>query len=111
MAYLPGGDPNGSTGLVPMTADPIAAMGMLRALPTKANRVTWFLEGMLQHHGGALMMAQDALRKSRNPTILRLARSIISTQRQEIVRLRQMLQHDGLSKPETFHYGGLFAFP
>ena len=111
VAYLPGGDPNGSPGLVPMTADQIASMRMLTTLPTKANRVTWFLEGMLQHHGGALMMAQDALRKSRNPTILRLARSIISTQRQEIVRLRQMLQHDGLSKPEYFQYDGLFAFP
>ena len=111
VAYRAGGDPHSITGLQPMTAEQIAAMRMLNGLPTKANRVTWFLEGMLQHHGGALIMAHDALRKSRNPTIVRLARSIISAQRQEILRLRQMLQHDGLRKPEYFLYDGLFSFP
>ena len=111
VAYRPGGDPNSITGLQPMTAEQIAAMRMLNGLPTKANRVTWFLEGMLQHHGGALIMAHDALRKSRNPTILRLARSIITAQRQEIVRLRQMLQHNGLTKSEYSQYDGLFSFP
>jgi uncharacterized protein (DUF305 family) len=111
VAYRPGADPNSIAGLQPMTAEQIASMRMLNGLPTKANRVTWFLEGMLHHHGGALTMAHDALRKSHNPTILRLARSIISAQRQEIVRLRQMLQHDGLTKPEYFRYDGLFSFP
>jgi len=111
VAYRPGADPNSIAGLQPMTAEQIASMRMLNGLPTKANRVTWFLEGMLHHHGGALAMAHDALRKSRNPTIVRLARSIISAQRHEIVRLRQMLQHDGLNKPEYFHYDGLFSFP
>ena len=111
VAYLPGGDPNSIAGLQPMTAEQIASMRMLNSLPTKANRVTWFLEGMLHHHGGALTMAHDALRKSRNPTIVRLARSIITAQRQEIVRLRQMLQHDGLTKPEYFQYDRLFPFP
>jgi hypothetical protein len=42
---------------------------------------------------------------------VRLARSIISAQRHEIVRLRQMLQHDGLNKPEYHHYDELFSFP
>jgi len=111
VAYRPGADPNSIAGLQPMTAEQIASMRMLNGLPTKANRVTWFLEGMLHHHGGALAMAHDALRKSRNPTFVRLARSIISAQRHEIVRLRQMLQHDGLKKPEYFHYDGLFSFP
>jgi uncharacterized protein (DUF305 family) len=111
VAYRPGGDPNSIAGLQPMTAAQMASMRMLNTLPTKANRVTWFLEGMLQHHGGALVMAHDALRKSRNPTILRLARSIISAQRHEILRLRQMLQHDGLTKPEYFYYDRLFSFP
>jgi uncharacterized protein (DUF305 family) len=91
-----------------MSPDQIAGMRMIESLPSKSNRVTWFLEGMLQHHGGALIMARDALAKSTNPTILRLARNIILAQRQEIIRIRQLLQHDGLNKPEYFSYDALF---
>jgi hypothetical protein len=53
----------------------------------------------------------DALCKSRNPTILQLVRSMILAQRHEILRLRQMLPHDGLTKPEYFFYGCLLSFP
>ena len=60
-----------------MTDAQIAAMRMLERTPNRDNRVTWFLEGMLQHHGGVLLMAQDALAKSRNPDIRRLAAAII----------------------------------
>jgi uncharacterized protein (DUF305 family) len=108
VAYLPGGDPNSIAALIRMSPDQIAGMRMMDSLPTQSNRVTWFLEGMLKHHGGALIMARDALAKSTNPTILRLARNIILAQRQEIIRIRQLLQHDGLSKPEYFSYDALF---
>ena len=108
VAYLPGGDPNSIAALIRMSPDQIDGMRMMDSLPTQSNRVTWFLEGMLQHHGGALIMARDALAKSTNPTILRLARNIIFAQRQEIIRIRQLLQHDGLNKPEYFSYDALF---
>ena len=108
VAYLPGGDPNSIGALIRMSLDEIAGMRMMDSLPTQSNRVTWFLEGMLQHHGGALIMARDALAKSTNPTILRLARNIILAQRQEIIRIRQLLQRDGLNKPEYFNYDALF---
>ncbi len=81
----------------------------MESIPTKSNRVTWFLEGMLQHHGGALVMAHDALSKSTNPTILRLARNIIIAQRREIVQIRNMLQRDSLNKPEYEQYDVLFS--
>jgi uncharacterized protein (DUF305 family) len=84
-------------------------MQMMDSSPTRDNRVTWFLEGMLQHHGGALIMAHDALNKSGNPTIRRLARAIIITQRKEIIQIRKMLQHDGLNKSEYYQYDRLFA--
>ena len=108
VAYLPGGDPNSIEALTRMSPDQIAGMRMMQSLPSKNNRVTWFLEGMLRHHGGALTMARDALAKSTNPTILRLARNIILAQRQEIIRIRQLLQHDGLNKPQYFNYDALF---
>lgn len=109
VSYRPGGDPNSLAGVTRMTADQIAGMQMMESSPTKSNRVIWFLEGMLQHHGGALVMAHDALRKSTNPTILRLARNIIIAQRREIVQVRNMLQHDGLNKSEYNQYDVLFS--
>ena len=109
VALKPGGDPNGLAGLERMSPAQIAAMRMTGSTPTRANRVTWFLEGMLAHHGGALEMAHDALRNSTNTTIRRLARQIIVAQRREILELRGMLRRDGLNKPEYYRYDALFS--
>jgi uncharacterized protein (DUF305 family) len=70
--------------------------------------VTWFLEGMLHHHGAALMMAHDALMKSTNPTILRISQDIINAQGEEILQIRSWLQFDGFNKPEYYQYDSLF---
>jgi uncharacterized protein (DUF305 family) len=53
-------------------------------------------------------MAYDALKKSNNTTVKRMARSIIIAQRREIMQLRGMLQHDGLNKPEYYKFDNLF---
>jgi len=105
-----GGNPDAIADLIRMDRAQIEAMQMVDSPPTKSNRVTWFLEGMLAHHGGALVMAHDALNKSVNPTIRRLARQIIVAQRHEIIELRRMLNHDGFDKPEYFQYDPLFTF-
>ena len=55
-------------------------------------------------------MAHDALNKSSNPTVSRLARQIIVAQRSEIIGLRRMLRQEGLSKPEYSQYDALFSF-
>jgi uncharacterized protein (DUF305 family) len=109
VALRAGGDPNAMADLIRMSPAQIQAMQMMASTPTRENRVTWFLEGMLQHHGGALIMAHDALNKSSNPTIRRLARDIIVAQRREIIQLRKMLQHDGINKPEYYVYDKLFS--
>jgi len=109
VALRPGGDPDAMADLIRMGPAQIQAMQMMASAPTRENRVTWFLEGMLQHHGGALVMAHDALRTSTNPTIRRLARDIIVAQRREIIQLRKMLQHDGLNKPDYYRYDKLFT--
>jgi uncharacterized protein (DUF305 family) len=97
-------------GLEGMSPSQIEAMQMMGTTPTKDNRVVWFLEGMIAHHGGALQMAHDALAKSTNPTVRRLARTIIVAQRTEIIELRRMLLRDGLRKPEYSQYDALFRF-
>ena len=111
VALRAGGDPDAMHDLVAMSSAQIQAMRMSGSTPTRDKRVTWFLEGMLQHHGGALVMAHDALNKSSQPTIRRLAREIIVAQRKEIIQIRKMLQHDGLNKPEYHRYDPLFALP
>jgi len=109
VALAPGGDPNSLAGLTRMSQAQIDAMRMMGDPPTPDNRVVWFLEGMLHHHGGALIMAHDALAKSANPTIRRFARQVIVAQRAEIVELRRMLAAEGLRRPAYHQYDNLFA--
>ena len=110
VALKPGGDPNSMAGLERMSTGQIQAMQMMGSNPTKDNRVVWFLEAMIAHHGGALEMAHDALTKSTNPTVRRLAREIIVAQRGDIIQLRRMLRLEGLSKPEYSKFDALFRF-
>ena len=109
VALKAGGDADAMGGLERMGADQIEAMQMMGSLPSKDTRVQWFLEGMIAHHGGALEMAHDALNKSSHPTVRRLAREIILSQRQEILALRRMLRRDGLNKPDYYRYDALFS--
>ncbi len=108
VALATGGDPNSLAGLTRMSQAQIDGMRMMAKAPTKENRVVWFLEGMLEHHAGALMMAHDALAKSTNTTIRRFARDVIVAQRAEIIEMRRMLAVEGLRKPEYFKYDALF---
>ena len=110
VALKSGGNPNSMAGLERMSAAQIQGMQMAGSTPTRDTRVTWFLEGMVAHHGGALVMAHDALSKSSNTTVRRLARDIIVAQRREILELRRMLKHDGLDKPAYYQFDALFAF-
>jgi uncharacterized protein (DUF305 family) len=108
VALAPGGDPDSLSGLTRMSQAQIDGMRMMGDGPTRENRVVWFLEGMLEHHGGALMMAHDALAKSSNSTILRFAREVILAQRVEIIELRRMLAVEGLRKPDYHKFDALF---
>lgn len=109
VALAPGGDPDSLAGLARMSPEEIMGMRMMGTPPTRENRVVWFLEGMLHHHGAALKMAHDARRKSTNVTIQRFGRDVIVAQRAEILQLRSMLRREGLVKPEYFAYDPYFA--
>ncbi|MEB3264461.1 MAG: DUF305 domain-containing protein [Synechococcus sp.] len=109
VALGPGGNPDALGDLVRMSTEQQQAMQMMTSTPTRNDRVVWFLESMIQHHGGALQMAHDALQKSTNPTVRRLSRQIIVAQRREIIQIRKMLQSQGLNKPEYHQFDSLFA--
>jgi hypothetical protein len=82
---------------------------MVATSPRQGQQVTWFLEGMLQHHGAALIMAHDCLKKSSNFTLQRLARTIILAQRSEILEIRRMLRSGGLNSPAYYRYDAYFS--
>lgn len=51
-----------------------------------------FLNGMIPHHEGALVMAQDALEKSVRPELQELAQEVIKAQATEINQMKQWRQ-------------------
>ena len=50
-----------------------------------------WLTSMIDHHRGAIAMAQDEVAHGRNADVIYLARSIIATQQPEIDQMKQML--------------------
>lgn len=50
-----------------------------------------FLEQMIEHHEGAIEMAEDELDDGANPDVLALAERIIASQAEEITMMRELL--------------------
>ncbi len=48
-----------------------------------------FLDAMIPHHEGALVMAKDAIAKSKRPEIQKLSEEILSSQKAEIDQMKQ----------------------
>lgn len=48
-----------------------------------------FVDAMIPHHEGAVVMANDVLQKSNRPEVLQLARNIITSQQAEIEQMQQ----------------------
>jgi uncharacterized protein (DUF305 family) len=48
-----------------------------------------FIDAMIPHHQGAVVMAQEALQKSNRPEIKQLAEEIIAAQEQEIAQMQE----------------------
>lgn len=53
-----------------------------------------FAAFMIEHHEGAVAMAQDVLTSGQDPAVSQLAREIIATQEKEILQLRALLNPD-----------------
>jgi len=52
---------------------------------------TLFLTQMIQHHEGAITMAQSEIAKGRNADVLALAKAIVEAQQAEIALMKEML--------------------
>ncbi len=85
-----------------MDADDMGAMGGMGGMLTDeeldeleaadgSTGTTLFLEGMIEHHEGAIDMAEQHQENGENAEALALSASIIETQTAEIERMREML--------------------
>lgn len=87
-------------GLVVAASDPPSLQPQVQGLPPVTPPWTWrgpmgwrgadqrFIVMMIPHHEGAIAMARLALSRARHPEIRDLAQQIITSQSQEIARLR-----------------------
>ncbi|NJK55980.1 MAG: DUF305 domain-containing protein [Pleurocapsa sp. SU_5_0] len=48
-----------------------------------------FIDAMIPHHEGALVMAKDALGKTKRPDVKKLSQDILNSQQQEIEQMKQ----------------------
>jgi uncharacterized protein (DUF305 family) len=57
--------------------------------PADASLDLRFIDAMIPHHEGAVVMAKEILQKSKRPQIQKLAKDIIQAQNQEIAQMKQ----------------------
>ena len=84
-----GHDPAGHGATMPGMVDQ-ATMDKLQSL-TGADFDWLWLTSMIDHHRGAIAMAQDEIAHGKNPDVIYLARSIIAAQQAEIDQMKKML--------------------
>jgi uncharacterized protein (DUF305 family) len=73
-----------------MTQDQVKSMMMSMDLgKADAEFDLRFINAMIPHHEGAVVMAQDVLQKSKRPEIQQLAKDIITSQEAEIAQMKQ----------------------
>lgn len=75
--------------MMPMTAEQMSAMRMDMDLgAADATFDLRFIDAMIPHHEGAIVMAKDLLAKSKRPEMKKLAQDILSSQQAEIDQMK-----------------------
>ncbi len=57
--------------------------------PADENYDLRFIDAMIPHHEGAIIMAEDLMQKTKRPELQKMAQDIIRTQTQEIIQMKQ----------------------
>lgn len=81
---------------------PMAKMMRDMDQPTTGDADADFIRGMIPHHEGAIAMADDVLKKGKDPEVQMLAQDIIRAQQDEIKWMRDWLRTRGI--PEKGPY-------
>jgi uncharacterized protein (DUF305 family) len=69
--------------------------------PADADYDLRFIDAMIPHHEGALVMAQDLAQKTKRPELQKLAKDVISAQTKEIAQMKQWRQDWYPKAPST----------
>ncbi len=56
--------------------------------PADANYDLRFIDSMIPHHQGALVMAEEVLQKSKRPELIKLAKGMLADQKKEIAQMK-----------------------
>jgi uncharacterized protein (DUF305 family) len=74
--------------------------------PADANYDLRFIDGMIPHHEGAVIMAQDLAEKTQRPELQTLAKNIIYAQEKEIEQMKQWRKQwypNAMTTPMAWH--------
>ncbi len=81
---------SGTKGMMPMSQEQMGGMMMNMNLGAADDQFDLrFINAMIPHHESAIVMANDALQKSKRPEIQKLAKAIVSSQQAEINQMKQ----------------------
>lgn len=81
---------SGTKSMMPMSPDQMN--GMMKNMDLGAADEQFdlrFINAMIPHHESAIVMANDALQKSKRPEVQKLAKAIVSSQQAEINQMQQ----------------------
>jgi uncharacterized protein (DUF305 family) len=81
----PGADAHAGHGMMPAEA-----MDQLEAATDDAFNRMW-MEMMIEHHAGAIMMAEDVLATTQDADVKALAEAIVKAQKAEIEQMQKLL--------------------
>lgn len=73
-------------------------INQLQTLPV-AEMETSFLQLMIRHHQGGIMMAEDTLRQTKRAEVVQLAQAIVNGQQSEIDYMQDLLKRRGAAPP------------
>lgn len=81
---------SGTKSMMPMAQDQMKGMMMNMDLGAADDQFDLrFINAMIPHHESAIVMANDALQKSKRPEVQKLAKAIVSSQQAEIDQMKQ----------------------
>ncbi len=73
-------------------------INQLQTLPV-AEMEASFLQLMIRHHQGGIMMAEDTLRRTKRSEVTQLANAIVNSQQSEIDYMQDLLKRRGAARP------------